>query len=153
MFGANMPGRGEPEQAVPVAAVVEIHHAAALKAGRRGTLGVQLHQLHTVAGDVGEEADVVRAGHVVPDGEIIFVLDQLQRGLVRRARRPGLLGQERDAVAADGCLPGAVDDIAAGRADVEARPEHIGGDVGVGDGLPRQQFGHGDAKRPGDGRE
>ena len=58
-----------------IAIIVEISSAAELQPGLGVALGIELHQLHPVRGDIGEKRDEVSLGHFVPQGHEMLVFD------------------------------------------------------------------------------
>ena len=84
--------------------------------------------------------------HRVGDGDKMLVLHILYGDGVINVSIFCLQRWQRNTAATDYCVSGAVDRISADRADIEFAPQHIGGDVSIGNMLAVHQLDHGNAQ-------
>ena len=129
-----------------VAVVVEISSATQLQPGFGIAFGIEFDHLHPVCGDIGKKRNVVIFRHGVMDGDKMLILHALHGDAVVIVRRFCFGRGQCDAAAADDSVTHTVDDIATDGADIEFAPEHIGGNVLVGDMLAAHQFDEGNAQ-------
>lgn len=118
-----------------------------LKRAAGVSLRVKFDQLQFVAGEAGNEGNVVVFGHGVVDGDEKLIFHPLERQLmvfVGVVRLRDVQRRQGDAAAAHDSLPGGVEHIAAERADVELAPQQVGCPVPVDDGFSLHQLQHAD---------
>ena len=136
-------------QAVAVAVEVEHPGPCQLEAAAGIALRVKFDQLQFVAGEAGNEGNVVVFGHGVVDGDEKLIFHPLQRQLmvfVGVVRLRDVQRRQGDAAAAHDSLPGSVEHIAAQGTDVELGAKQVGRTVPVDDGFALHQLEHADAQ-------
>ena len=84
--------------------------------------------------------------HRMMNSNIVFVLHILNGQIVCFVYILGLQCGQGDTAAADHGISETMNHIAADRTDIEFTPEHIGGNIPVGDVFPVHQFDQGDAQ-------
>ena len=149
LLGRGAPGGGAEirgfHEAVAVAVKVQHSRAPHGEAGRGVALGVKLDQLQLVARQVGEKRDGMVLRHGVVEGDeklVLYPLNGQLMVLVGVLSLGDILGGQGDSAAAHDGLPGAVEHIAADRADIELGAEQVGGAVAVDNGLALHQLQH-----------
>ena len=136
-------------QAVAVAVEVEYARTGDFETAAGVSLRVKFDQLQFVAGEAGNEGNVVVFGHGVVDGDEKLIFHPLQRQLmvfVGVVRLRDVQRRQGDAAAAHDSLPGGVEHIAAQGADVELGAKQVGRTVPVDDGFALHQLEHADAQ-------
>ena len=128
-----------------MAVAVPVQHAVSAdeKAGLRVAFRIELDHVKPVAGDAGEEGNVVTFGHWMVDRDIMFVLDDLALHGVFRIRFFRFERRQRQSAAGNDGRTGAVQHVAADRADIQLRAQQIGCAVGIDDLLAAEQLGQG----------
>ena len=130
------------EQPMPVAEEVHTPSSPQPEPGFRVALGIELHQLEPIRSGVDHKGDEVLLGHGMPDGNEFLILHLLNGNRMLLIRLLRLQGRKRNSAAADHGFSRTVNYISADRADIELRPEHIAGNIPVGDGLSVHQLQH-----------
>ena len=136
-------------QAVAVAVEVEYARTGDFETAAGVSLRVKFDQLQFVAGEAGNEGNVVVFGHGVVDGDEKLIFHPLERQLmvfVGVVRLRDVQRRQGDAAAAHDSLAGGVEHIAAQGTDVELGAQQVGGTVAVDDGFTLHQLEHADAQ-------
>ena len=134
-----------------VAVVIQIPSAAQLHTGFGIAFGVEFYHLDSVRCYESDKGNKMLLGHRVGDGNKMLILYFFYGDSVEFLRVFRFQSRQSDAAAADYRIAGAVDDISADRADIKLTPQHIGGNIFVGDVFPVHQLNNGDAQRLGQG--
>ena len=102
-----------------IAVPIQYSMAAAEKAHLGIAFGVKLDKIKAIAGTIGYKGNIMLFAHRVFYGNKIFVFDFFTADLVLFIRRFSFQRRQINSTAGDHCRTGAVNNIAADRADVE----------------------------------
>ena len=130
------------KQTMLIAIVIDRSYTPQLQPGFRVSFRVELHQLNPVGGHKGDEGDEVLFGHGVMNGDKVFIFHIFDGEQVVIVCHFCFQRGKGNAAAADQSASGAVDDVAADRADIKLTPQHIAGWIPVDNMLSVHQLDH-----------